>query len=86
MTELLPVDRMSADELCWRIGDALRRRKLSGWWLNFGKSIARHSTRPGWAPTKRQAACMRALVAELRRGDADFDGEEIVLDTEDDGT
>lgn len=35
------------------------------WLQGFAKSIARHSKRPTWRPSNKQAAIMRQLVREL---------------------
>lgn len=35
------------------------------WLKGFVRSIARHSKRPNWRPSQKQAQIMRRLVAEL---------------------
>lgn len=41
------------------------------WAKGFVLSIARHSKRPNWRPTPKQAGIMRRLLAEMARSDTD---------------
>lgn len=66
MTGLLPPEHMTLAELLWRLGDALRRRKLQGWDADFAASILGQSKRRGWAPTPKQKRAMCRIIRELR--------------------
>lgn len=66
MNALLPVARMTAEELCVRVADALRSGRLDAWERGFAASIAKSERRRNWAPTERQISTMRRIVNRLR--------------------
>ncbi len=78
MNQVLPVERMTLDELLFRLGDALRYRRLDGWAEGFAGSISRQSRRRGWGPSEKQLHHMRQIVRELRAP------AEVLIDKEDD--
>jgi hypothetical protein len=51
-----------------------------GWSRAFAASIMKQARRPGWAPSPKQLAMMRALVTELFA----MDGDELFERTGDD--
>ena len=66
MMGLLPVTRMTEDELIVRTTDALRAGRLDGWLRGFAASIAKSRKSRTWGPSKRQTSVMRRLVTDLR--------------------
>ena len=66
MNGLLPAERMTPDELLFRLGDALSCGRLNGWAAKFAASISRQSKRRGWGPSEKQMNAMRQVVRELR--------------------
>lgn len=82
MGGLLPVERMTDDELVIRTLNALRTGRLAGWERGFAASIAKMVNRRR-APSERQVAVMRRLVKGLRGGVPEFDGETDLVDDDD---
>ncbi len=64
--------------LDWPIVVKRAMRDGDDWVRSFALSIKRQAKRPDWRPTPKQAALMRAMVTEARRGAGGDDPGELV--------
>ena len=77
MIGMLPAERMTLDELLFRLGDARHSGRLDDWDSSFAASISRQARRRGWEPTTKQMRSMCQIVRELRAP------AEALIETED---